>query len=107
MLCGYIHVFVFTCKLLCSVWAFCLIAFWPVTKVLSCPLRRAKNRKERLVSLSVGKVQLGTSCIVFSVKPSCLELSSAPDLACLMHHQCLCNVLNNFMLDLIDVSAPH
>lgn len=60
MLCGYIHAFVFTCKLLCSVWTFCLIAFWPVTKVLSCPLRRAKNRKERLVSLSVGKVQLGT-----------------------------------------------
>lgn len=33
--CVGIHAFVFTQKLLCSVWAFWLIAFWPVTKVLS------------------------------------------------------------------------
>lgn len=99
--------FVFTCKLLCYIWAFWLIVFWPVANVLSLPFKKDRDGKERLVSLSIGKVKLVTYFSHYLLNKAikklvttsrCLELGSPPNLACLVLHRCLCNMLNNFML---------
>lgn len=96
---------VFTCKLLCYISEFWLIVFWPVSNVLSLTFKKDKDRKEahelicwlKLVTYFLHCLLNETIKKVVTASRS-LELSSPPNLACLMLHQCLCNLLNNFML---------
>lgn len=77
-----------------------------MANVVFLPFKKDKDGKERLVSLSIDKVKLFISHINFlkeaikklDTSSRCLELSSPPNLPCLMLHQCLYNMLNNFML---------
>lgn len=76
-----------------------------MANVVFLPFNKDKDRKERLVSLSIDKVKLFISHYLLNeaikkldTASRCLELSSPPNLPCLMLYQCLCNMLNNFML---------
>lgn len=79
---------------------------WPVANVLFLSYKD-RDGKERLVSLSIDKIKLVTYFLHYLLNEAikrlvtasrCLELSSLLNLACLMLYQCLCNMLNDFML---------